>query len=73
MDYFLNPCAQALLCLIFHLMDLTESQVQNKLSTYPRFQTVTAGNTKGNTRLFVKQGWPRNTTHSIREAFGFSP
>lgn len=59
-------CTQGLLCLIFHQMDVTESQVQNKLSTYPKFQTVTAGNTRGNTRLFAKQFWPVSITQCKR-------
>lgn len=50
-----------------------KARFRKKLSTYPKIQTVTAGNTRGNTRLFAKQGWPRSITHSIREVFVISP
>lgn len=32
-----------------------DCSVVHFFSTYPKFQTVTAGNTRGNIRLFAKQ------------------
>lgn len=36
---------------------LDQKPGSEKTFTYPKFQTVTAGNTRGNTKLFAKQGW----------------
>lgn len=65
---------QGLLHLIFHLMDLTESQVQEK-----NFQLTLnskqwqQGIQEEIADYLQKQGWPKSVTHSIREVFVVSP